>query len=42
MAFPTFSPCALAPIAAVAMLAAPAVAATNPDLAKVEAHLAAS
>ena len=42
MAFPTFSPRVLAPIAAVAMLAAPAVAATNPDLAKVEAHLAAS
>jgi len=42
MAFPTFSARALAPIAAVAMLAAPAVAATNPDLARVEAHLAAS
>ena len=42
MAFPTFSSRALAPIAAVAMLAAPAVAATNPDLARVEAHLAAS
>ena len=42
MAFPTFSPRALAPIAAMAMLAAPAVAATNPDLARVEAHLAAS
>ena len=42
MAFPTFSSRALAPIAAVAMLAAPAVAATNPDLARVEVHLAAS
>ena len=42
MAFPTFSSRALAPIAAVAMLAAPSVAATNPDLARVEAHLAAS
>ena len=42
MAFPTFSARALAPIAAMAMLAAPAVAATNPDLARVEAHLAAS
>ena len=42
MAFPTFSSRALAPIAAMAMLAAPAVAATNPDLARVEAHLAAS
>ena len=42
MAFPSFSSRALAPIAAMAMLAAPAVAATNPDLAKVEAHLAAS
>ena len=42
MAFPTFSARALAPIAAVVMLAAPAVAATNPDLAQVEAHLAAS
>jgi len=42
MAFPTLSARTLAPIAAVAMLAAPAVAATNPDLAKVEAHLAAS
>ncbi len=41
MAFPTL-PRALAPIAAVAMLAAPAVAATDPDLARVEAHLAAS
>ena len=42
MAFPTFSSRALAPIAAVAMLAAPALAATNPDLANVESHLAAS
>ena len=42
MAFPTFSARALAPIAVVAMFAAPAIAATNPDLAKVEAHLAAS
>ena len=42
MAFPTFSSRALAPLAAVALLAAPAVAATNPDLARVEAHLAAS
>ena len=42
MAFPTFSARALAPNAAMAMLAAPAVAATNPDLARVEAHLAAS
>ena len=42
MAFPTFSARALAPIAAMAMLATPAVAATNPDLARVEAHLAAS
>jgi outer membrane lipoprotein-sorting protein len=33
---------ALAPIAAVAMLAAPAVAAINPDLARVEAHLTAA
>ncbi len=42
MAFPTFSARALAPIAAAALLAAPAVAATNPDIARVEAHLAAS
>ena len=42
MAFPTLVPRALAPIAALAMLAAPATAATNPDLARVEAHLAAS
>ena len=42
MAFPILVPRALAPIAALAMLAAPAAAATNPDLAKVEAHLAAS
>ena len=42
MAFPTFSARALAAIAVVAMFAAPAIAATNPDLAKVEAHLAAS
>ena len=42
MAFPNQFARALAPIAVVAMLAAPAVAATNPDLARVEAHLAAS
>ena len=42
MAFPTLSPRVLAPIVAIAALAAPATAATNPDLAKVEAHLAAS
>ena len=42
MAYPTFSSRALAPIAAVAMLAAPVAAATNPDLARVETHLAAS
>ncbi|MCY7281652.1 MAG: outer membrane lipoprotein carrier protein LolA [Sphingomonas bacterium] len=42
MTFPTLSARALAPIAAVAMLASPAVAATDPDLARVEAHLAAS
>jgi outer membrane lipoprotein-sorting protein len=42
MALPTFSLRPLAPIAAVAMLAAPVAAATNPDLARVEAHLAAS
>ena len=42
MAFPNFSSRVLAPIAAMAMLAAPAVAATNPDLARVETHLAAS
>ncbi|MEO5578475.1 MAG: outer membrane lipoprotein carrier protein LolA [Sphingomicrobium sp.] len=42
MAFPTLVPRVLAPIVAIAALAAPAVAATNPDLAKVEAHLAAS
>lgn len=32
----------LAPVAAIAVLATPAVAATNPDIARVEAHLAAS
>ena len=42
MAFPTLVPRVLAPLAAMAMLAAPAVAATNPDLARVESHLAAS
>ena len=42
MAFPTLSPRVLAPIVAIAALAAPATAATNPDLARVEAHLAAS
>jgi len=42
MAFPTFSARALAPIAAAALLAAPALAATNPEIARVEAHLAAS
>ncbi len=42
MTFPTFSQRALSPIAAVAMLAAPAVAATNPELARVETHLAAA
>ena len=42
MTFPTFFARALAPIAAVAMLATPAVAATNPELAKVETHLAAA
>ena len=42
MVFPILSPRALAPIAALAMLAAPAAAAANPDLARVEAHLAAS
>ena len=42
MAFPTLVPRVLAPIAAMAMLAAPAVGATNPDLAQVETHLAAS
>lgn len=42
MAFPTLTARALAPIAAVAMLAAPTLAATNPELAKVETHLAAS
>ncbi|MCY7270909.1 MAG: outer membrane lipoprotein carrier protein LolA [Sphingomonas bacterium] len=42
MMFPTQLARALAPIAAVALLAAPAVAATNPELARVESHLAAS
>lgn len=42
MAFPTLSARVLAPVAAVAMLAMPASAATNPDIARVEAHLAAS
>ena len=42
MAFPNPYARMLAPIAAVAMLATPVAAATNPDLARVEAHLAAS
>lgn len=42
MTFPTHFARMLAPIAAVAMIAAPAVAQNNPDLAKVEQHLAAS
>ena len=42
MTFPTFFARTLAPVAALAMLAAPAAAATNPDLARVEAHLAAA
>ena len=42
MTFSTLCARSLAPFAAVAVLAAPAVAATNPDLARVEAHLAAS
>ena len=42
MAFPNPYARMLAPIAAVAMIATPAVAATNPDLVRVEAHLAAS
>ena len=42
MTFPTFFARTLAPVAALAMIAAPAVAQTNPDLARVEAHLAAS
>jgi len=42
MAFPTLSARALAPIAVAALFAAPALAATNPEIARVEAHLAAS
>jgi outer membrane lipoprotein-sorting protein len=42
MAFPTLFARALAPAAAIALLAAPAPAAPNAELAKVEAHLAAS
>ena len=42
MSFPTLFARALAPVAAVAMVAGPAVAATNPDLARVEAHLTAA
>ena len=42
MTFPTQIARALAPIAVVALLAAPGAAATNPDLARVEAHLAAT
>ena len=42
MAFPTLFARALAPAAAVAMLAAPAPAKTTGELAQVEAHLAAS
>ena len=42
MAFPTFFARALAPAAALAMLAAPAPAASSGELGQVEAHLAAS
>ena len=42
MAFPTLFARALAPAAAVALLAAPALAASTGELARVEAHLAAS
>jgi len=42
MTFSTQVGRAFAPMAVVAMLASPAAAATNPELAKVEAHLAAS
>ena len=42
MTFPINFARVIAPIAAATMLAAPAVAATNPDLARVEAHLTAA
>jgi outer membrane lipoprotein-sorting protein len=42
MAFQSHFARALAPIAAVAAIAGPAAAATNPDLARVEAHLSAA
>lgn len=42
MSFPIQVARALAPVAAVALLAAPVAAAANPDLTKVEAHLAAT
>ncbi|MEO7814135.1 MAG: outer membrane lipoprotein carrier protein LolA [Sphingomicrobium sp.] len=42
MTFPTQIARALAPVAAFALIAGPASAATNPELARVEAHLAAS
>ena len=42
MVFPTFSARMLAPVAALAVLAAPAMAATDPDLVRAEAHLAAT
>ena len=42
MTFSTFFTRTLAPVAVVAVLAAPALAATNPDITRVEAHLAAS
>ena len=42
MTFPTFFARTLAPVAALTMIATPAVGQNNPDLARVEAHLAAS
>ena len=42
MSFPIQVARALAPVAAVALLAAPVAAASNPDLTKVEVHLAAT
>jgi outer membrane lipoprotein-sorting protein len=42
MTFPTFFARTLAPVAAVAMFVAPAAAATNADLVRVENHLAAT
>ena len=42
MSFPTQVARALAPVAAVALLAAPVAAAANPELTRVEAHLAAT